>query len=244
MIRRHTASAMLLHWFNALCWLLLLATGFALLQNPHMQPLGMWWPALWDKVLSPAHIIVVHTGLGLVWTLGCSLYVLLRWRQGVCPFLREIFTLSPAVDLRWCRRKALELLLGDKNMRALGLDPSLPPQGFYNAGQKYMAIASIVCCAGLVCSGGLLLATPYVAASPELVQWALLVHFACAGSLAIALPVHIYMAALAPGEGPALRSMLTGHVPVDFIQHHNPLWHDRLVREGKISAKLIVSTHS
>ena len=36
------------------------------------------------------------------------------------------------------------------------------------------------------------------------------------------------MAALAPGEGPALRSMFTGFVPEDFVRRHNPLWFKKL----------------
>lgn len=46
--------------------------------------------------------------------------------------------------------------------------------------------------------------------------------------MAIFLPVHIYMAALAPGEGPALRSMFTSYVPESHVQHHNPLWFEAL----------------
>ena len=38
MIRRHSATAIFMHWYNAACWLLLLFTGFALLANPLMQP--------------------------------------------------------------------------------------------------------------------------------------------------------------------------------------------------------------
>ena len=44
MIRRHSLSAVCMHWFNAFCWIALLFTGFALLSNPAMQPVGMWWP--------------------------------------------------------------------------------------------------------------------------------------------------------------------------------------------------------
>ncbi len=33
MIRRHTRTAMFMHWFNAVCWLFLLLSGFALLAN-------------------------------------------------------------------------------------------------------------------------------------------------------------------------------------------------------------------
>ena len=42
------------------------------------------------------------------------------------------------------------------------------------------------------------------------------------------------MAAFAPGEGPALRSMFSGFIPVTFIRHHNPLWYEQLVRKGVI----------
>ena len=56
----------------------------------------------------------------------------------------------------------------------------------------------------------------------------------CAGVMAVVLPIHIYMAAFAPGEGPALRSMFSGFIPVTFIRHHNPLWYEQLVRKGVI----------
>ena len=49
--------------------------------------------------------------------------------------------------------------------------------------------------------------------------------------MAIFLPVHIYMAALAPSEGPALRSMFTGYVPESHVQHHNPLWFEALKKK-------------
>ena len=32
MIRRHSRSAIFMHWFNAICWIFLLFSGFALLQ--------------------------------------------------------------------------------------------------------------------------------------------------------------------------------------------------------------------
>ena len=50
MIRRHSLSAVCMHWFNAFCWIALLFTGFALLSNPAMQPVGMWWADLWTGV--------------------------------------------------------------------------------------------------------------------------------------------------------------------------------------------------
>ncbi len=43
MLRRHTIDAMFMHWFNTVCWFVLLATGVGLIDNPVLQPLGMWW---------------------------------------------------------------------------------------------------------------------------------------------------------------------------------------------------------
>ena len=42
MIRRHSRSAIFMHWFNAVCWIFLLFSGFALLAGD-MQPVGRWW---------------------------------------------------------------------------------------------------------------------------------------------------------------------------------------------------------
>lgn len=228
MIRRHSPSAILMHWFNAICWLLLLCSGFALLDNPHMQPVGEWWSRLWTGPLGAGGLLTLHAAAGLAWVAGCALYLLARLRREALPFLREILAIRPAPDLAWCLRKGLLLTLGPRAMRRLGLDPALPPQGFYNAGQKLAAVAAVLSSIGLAATG---LALVFAAGRPGmagLLQWCLLLHFCCAGLMAVVLPIHIYMAALAPGEGPALRSMFTGFVPEEFARHHNPLWFARL----------------
>lgn len=114
------------------------------------------------------------------------------------------------------------LVLGERLMRRLGLDPELPPQGFYNAGQKLVAIIAVLCSLGLALTGLILVFASGRPGTEGLLQICLLAHFCCAGLMAVFLPVHIYMAAFAPGEAPALRSMFTGYVPLEHIRHHNP----------------------
>ena len=46
MIKRHEMPAILIHWFNAIAWFFLLATGLGLIDNPALQPLGQWWPEM------------------------------------------------------------------------------------------------------------------------------------------------------------------------------------------------------
>lgn len=49
-------------------------------------------------------------------------------------------------------------------MRRLGLDPELPPQGFYNAGQKLVAVIAVLCSLGLALTGLILV---FVSGRPE-----------------------------------------------------------------------------
>ena len=226
-IRRHSGSAIFMHWYNATCWLLLLFSGFALLANPRMQPVGGWWTGLWEGLFGAFGLLRLHVVLGLAWIAVYAVYLLFRTKREACPFLREITDLHFPGDLVWCLRKGLWLVLGERLMRRLGLNPELPPQGFYNAGQKLVAVLAVLCSLGLAATG-LLMTFGAGKLSEGLLQACLLAHFCCAGMMAVFLPVHIYMAAFAPGEAPALRSMFTGFIPLEHIRHHNPLWFKKL----------------
>lgn len=232
MIRRHSLSAICMHWFNAACWLTLTFTGFALLGNPETQPVGQWWVALWTGLFGAHGLLVFHLGVGLLWMVVYFVYIVATMQREVLPFLREILYIRPVSDLLWCVKKGLWLVAGPGKMRAMGLDPALPPQGFYNAGQKLAAVAAVFTGLGLAVSGVALAVLALNGTGSDTVrhfaQVALFVHFACAGLMAVVLPVHIYMAALAPGEGPAFRSMFTGTVPEDHAREHNPLWYASL----------------
>ena len=209
MIRRHSLSAVCMHWFNAFCWIALLFTGFALLSNPAMQPVGMWWADLWTGVFGAYGLLVFHLLIGSAWLAVYFLYIIFGLRHDVVPFLKEVYSLSPASDMIWCVRKGMRLVLGEKAMRSMGLALS----GLFLAALTLHLVAP---------------------GSEDAAQWALFIHLLCAGVMAVVLPIHIYMAAFAPGEGPALRSMFSGFIPVTFIRHHNPLWYEQLVRKGVI----------
>ena len=228
MIRRHTLSAMIMHWINALCWILLLGSGFALLANPAMQPIGSWWPNIWAGTVQSAAMLNGHIAIGLFWIGAYIIYCLLFPLRDVLPFLREIFRISPASDISWCMRKFAWLVLGLNGMRSFGITPDLPPQGFYNAGQKFVAIVAVLCGMALALTGILLACSTKTQGLATWVQWALFIHLGCAGLMTILLPVHIYMTSFAPGERPSLLSMLTGFVPKEFAERRSPLWYAAL----------------
>ena len=125
-------------------------------------------------------------------------------------------------------QKGLWLVAGPKLTRKMGIDPALPPQGFYNAGQRGVAVVAVLASIALAVTGVIMAFFSGNAMSEAALQWCIFIHFCSAAIMAICLPIHIYMAALAPGEGPALRSMFTGYVPEEHVKHHNPLWYEEL----------------
>ncbi len=234
MIKRHSSTAIAMHWFNAACWLFLLFSGFGILSNNLMQPIGNWWARFWDGIFGGASgLLNAHISVGVLWIAVYAVYLIFKMRAEAWPFLREITDLNPKSDLLWCFKKGLWLVTDAKTMRRLGVDSELPPQGFYNAGQKLVAILAVLASLALVVTGSLMLYYADIAGSEGLIQWCLLIHLCAAGLMAIFIPVHIYMAACAPGEGPALRSMFTGVVPESFVRHHNPLWYEKLRKQGE-----------
>ena len=230
MIQRHSKGAIFMHWFNAVCWITLLLSGFGLINNHELQPVGMWYVDFWHALLAPQNILVLHVTLGVVWVAVYAAYALVRLNREAIPFLREIFTFNPRSDMVWLFRKVLHLTVGENVMRRQGLPSDLPPQGFYNAGQKMFAVPAVLCSLGLIASGGIMLLSRSWADGSVVVQWSIALHFLCAALVALGLPIHIYMATIAPGEGPAFRSMFTGYVPKEFAKHHNTLWYNKVVK--------------
>lgn len=237
MIRRHSRSAIFMHWFNAICWIFLLFSGFALLANPEMQPVGNWWIALWQGIFGERGLLIAHLAVGTLWVAVYAVYLILRGKAEALPFMREVSTFHIKSDIIWCMKKGLWLVLGPRRTMKLGIDPALPEQGFYNAGQRMVAVMAVLASLVLAVTG-IIMAFYSGNESPEYVlQWCIWLHFCSAAIMAILLPVHIYMAALAPGEAPALRSMFTGFVPLEHIKHHNPLWYQNLMTEQKADSR-------
>ena len=234
MIKRHTKGALRMHWFNAACWFTLVLTGLGLLDNEFLQPVGMWFVNFWRAIgLQGSDLLVIHATTGAIWITVYTLYVFIRFRSEALFFLGQVTRFNPKDDIVWIIRKSLTLVLGPGLMRKLGLDPTLPPQGFYNAGQKMFAVPAVLGSLGLMATGIILLLSRSWTGDIAIVQWAIAIHYLCFMLVILGLPVHIYMATIAPGEGPAFRSMITGSAPEDFVKHHNPLWYEQLQAKEK-----------
>lgn len=226
-IKRHTKLSIFLHWFNALCWLLLLATGLGLIKNDDLDPIGHWWPDMLRGLFGSGEtLLTYHVSCGLIWIGVFLLFCMIRIRKDVIPFMKEIFTFSPTNDFMWLIKKGIQMTMGYKVLEKLGFEPKIPDQGFYNVGQKLFAIPSILGGVLIAVTGVIMVASKLYILDKTIVQWSMLIHFIAVGFVFGGLLIHIFMASIASGEFPALISMFTGSVPEEYAKHHHKLWYD------------------
>jgi len=225
MIHRHDRGAIFIHWFNAFCWIFLTLTGLGLISNEHINPVGGWWPALMRTIFGSGEtLITFHIYVGLTWAVVFLAYSLIRFKHSMA-FLREIFSISPVRDASWMIKRNIQLTLGNKALKKLGMSTEIPPQGFYNAGQKLFAQLTVFAGLVLVVTGVIMYISTIVLNNPTPVAWSRTIHYLMAGLAFAGLLVHIYMAAISRDEKPAFRSMFSGKVPEEYARHHHELWY-------------------
>jgi formate dehydrogenase subunit gamma len=235
MIHRHTKLSIFMHWFNAFCWIALLLTGLGLIKNDQLNPIGAWWPNLLRSLFgSGENLLAVHQYLGMAWAGVFLLYALLKPKE-TYQFLKEVFTVSPASDMVWFVKMNLKMTLGRKGLQRFGMTPDMPPQGFYNFGQKLFAQATVLGGIVIVVTGMIMFFSPILLNNPDPAAWSRTIHYLTVGLVFAGLLVHIYMAAISREEKPAFMSMFTGSVPEQYAKHHHPLWYSEVVEQNKQS---------
>lgn len=231
MIHRHTRLSIFMHWFNAFCWFVLLLTGLGLIKNEQLNPVGAWFPSLMRSLFGGGeNLLMVHQYLGLIWAGAFLAYVLFKRRE-TWAFLKEVFTVSPASDMLWLVKMNLKMTMGRKGLQRFGLTPDMPPQGFYNFGQKLFAQASVVGGVVIVVTGLVMFFSTISMDNPGPAAWSRVIHYLTVGVVFAGLLVHIFMAAISREERPAFMSMFTGNVSEHYARHHHPLWHAQVATE-------------
>jgi formate dehydrogenase subunit gamma len=213
-IKKHHVAIILLHWFNAITWILEVATGAALISSRLFRIAPDWYLAIVNGLFGTrGNLLRFHVALGLVWIGVFLVYGIFGFRT----YLRgEVLKKEIALDrddVRWLVVRALRILGRSEE--------PLPLQGVYNAGQKLFsmvvyAMLPVVMVTGVVMAFRLF--------SPWVVGWAVVLHFAAVGVVVAGLVVHVYMGAVFPEEKPAFFSMFTGSVNELFAYNHHFKW--------------------
>jgi len=234
-IKVREKKVILVHWFNALCWFLLIGSGLGIISGDAVRLAPAFWPEFLQGLFrGNGNLVFTHAVVGLLWIGVLAVFIVLNLRRVVIPFLREVLVLTPAAALRdgWFMVVTIAHLFG------LMKNAVVPPQGRYNGAQRLLGTLIVVASVAIALSGLYLFFAPKAldfTAVPlygALFRWSLAIHAAAVFLVLIGLVAHIYFAVIEERE--SLESMKSGYISVDFIRHHSPLWHQELEREGRL----------
>jgi cytochrome b subunit of formate dehydrogenase len=193
--KRFVGPELLLHWVNAVPFLLLLLTGGALLVSRFCHL---------DSRLS-LFMVPIHKAAAASWALFLPLTVLMRLKVH-WSHLRTMLSWGPD-DAVWIVQSLRSL----HNAKA----PVLPA-GRFNTGQKINACLVMLYFVGFGASGLLMLWQGTIL-FPWYIHAAL--FFAALGSVG----GHLYLALVNPSTRIALPGIFHGWAPLKYVEHHHPL---------------------
>ncbi|HVP55549.1 MAG TPA: YeeE/YedE thiosulfate transporter family protein [Candidatus Eisenbacteria bacterium] len=220
-IKKHHVAIILLHWFNAIVWLLELATGVALISSPYFRFAPRWYIQMVQDVSGTrANMLRFHIAVGLTWTAIFLVYGTFGFKTYLHKEVLQREIALDRDDIRWLLVRVGNILRG--TMKAL------PPQGVYNAGQKLFAIM-VYMMIPLVMITGVIMGFHLI--STTVVAWAVMIHFFAVGMVVSGLMIHVYMGAVFPEEKPAFFSMITGTVNELFAYRHHHKWWKEVAME-------------
>jgi len=218
-VKKHDVAIMLLHWFNAVVWMLELATGLALLSSSfRVMP---WWyiRIVQGFFQSRANMLQFHIALGITWIVVFLVYGTFGFRTYLKKEVLQREISLDGDDIQWLKTRVLRML-------RRSAEP-LPPQGIYNAGQKLFA-SMVYAMVPVIMITGLIMTLHLVGTAA--VGWAAAIHFAAVGAVVSGLMIHVYMGAVFPEEKPAFFSMITGNVDELYAYSHHFKWWKEVCR--------------
>ncbi len=213
-LKKHYLTSILLHWSNAIVWLLELLTGAALISSPYFRVAPQWHLAIVQDVFGTrASLLQFHVVVGITWLVVFIVYGIFGFRAYLGREVLRSKIFLDADDRRWLVVRTL-LILGRTK------EP-LPPQGIYNAGQKLFA-QLVFAATPVIIVTGLVMAFRLFGAWA--IGWAVVLHFVAVSAVVAGLMIHVYMGAVFPEEKPAFFSMITGTVNELFAYSHHFKW--------------------
>jgi formate dehydrogenase subunit gamma len=202
-IERYNANERSNHWVTAISFVLLALSGLAMFHPSMFWLSNLFGGGQWMRIL--------HPFIGVVMFLSFAGLVLRFWHHNVID----------SDDVRWLKQ------IGDVlNNR----EDRLPEVGRYNAGQKMLFVALVVCMALLLLSGIVIWRRYFSAYFPiDVIRLAALVHAAAAFVIIAGIIVHIYAAIWVKGT---MGAMLKGFVTPGWARKHHPRWFRSLVKSS------------
>ena len=192
---RYTANERTNHWIVAIAFVLAALSGLALFHPALFWLAHVFGGGPWTRILHP--FIGLFMALAFVFLSGAV------WKD------------NRMQDRDWKWLKQAKDVLNNREER-------LPEVGRYNAGQKLLFFAIVICLLGLVLSGIVIWRAWFSMYFPiPVVRFASLLHALCAFVLICAIIVHIYAAIWVKGS---IHAMTRGTVTPGWAWKHHRAW--------------------
>jgi len=199
MIERYKSSDRINHWFTAICFILLAASGLAFFHPSMFFLTNLLGGGTWARIL--------HPFIGVVMFLSFLGLTVRFWHHNRMT----------DQDRQWLRQWRDVM-----NNR----EEKLPEVGRYNGGQKMLFWVMVITMVLLLLSG-LAIWQPYFAPnfSVTLLRWAVVVHSISAFVLILGIIVHIYAAIWVKGT---IGAMTRGYVSRAWAKKHHAAWYKEI----------------
>jgi len=237
-VRRHSLSDVLLHWTNAVGFLLGIVTGLLVLR--WVRAFLTWEQSAIISGYEELIYILHYAGAGLS-TFAIFTFITyhgLAGHSGLVPRrgdLRDALGELAGYLGTFGEKGVLNLQLPARMARTMArllarLGIRRPGQvGKYLATEKALSFPIWAILAGLVLLSGLVKTLRYTSPMPTgVVGLATWVHDLTSIAIVVWLVVHVASTALIPRNWPLLKSIFTTKVPADYVKAHHPAWYRQL----------------
>jgi len=215
-VPRHKMAFAVCHWVNAFAFFMLFLTALPL----YSDTFRFMYHIFGDKTLMYAHRV-----FGVVFIMTPIIGFFMA-REGYMTMIKEVFRFGKK-DMEFMQKFPIELM---------GKDPHMPPQGFYNGGEK-MNIALQLSLAVVIGGTGVILWLGDSILPATITAYAIPVHSIAAAVCFAAALGHIYLAA---GVNPdSLHGMTSGTIKASYAAHHHGAWVDELIADGVVTREEI-----
>jgi formate dehydrogenase subunit gamma len=195
MILRYTAGERTNHWLVAMAFVLAALSGLALFHPALFGLSGLFGGGPWTRIL--------HPFIGLLMLLA------------FLPFALRVGSENRMQPRDWLWLRQYRDVVNNR-------EDHLPEVGRYNAGQKLVFYAIVLCLAGLLLSGLVIWRAYFSLYFPvAVVRLASVVHALCALVLICTIIVHIYAAIWVKGS---IEAMTRGRVTPGWAWKHHRAW--------------------
>ncbi|MBR1806956.1 MAG: cytochrome b/b6 domain-containing protein [Selenomonadaceae bacterium] len=215
-VPRHKKSFMICHWLNGISFLMLFLTALPLYADTFL---------FMYNIFGAKTLQYLHRFFAVIF-IATPIFGLLSAREGYMTLFKQVASFGRD-DLIFLLKFPLTLI---------GIEPSMPKQGFYNGGEKINILLQAVIWLVLVVSG-LILWLGNGVIDNSIRAWMIPLHSIAAGIGFAAALAHIYLAVVQNPD--SLHGMTDGSIHADYACHHHGAWVDELIENGTVTKKEI-----